>query len=161
MRLLVGLTVRFLLTTVFLVACGASNRPLTRLLPSVAVQRSQMVGCYQLIDGSEYLPEGVPNSPVILLDSVPSSPDESPMMLSAEVLTADSVPRPAAILAVWRIDSTDANLIRLWLNNGFEGSGLTLRRSADTLVGHVRRFARFPRISLTHRALAVRVPCPQ
>jgi hypothetical protein len=147
-------------TIVFLVGCAASNRRLAHPALSVAAQVNQMAGCYQLIDGDRYLPEGVTASPVLLLDSVPSSLDESPMMLSAHVLTADSVSRPATALSGWRIDPTDANLIRLWLSDGFEQSGLTLRRNADTLVGHVRRFADFPKVSLTHRARAVRVPCP-
>ena len=81
------------------------------------------------------------------------------MLMLAEVLTADSI-APATTLSVWSIDATDANLIRVWLSNGVERSGLTLRRTADTLAGSVRRFANFPKVHLTHRARAVRVRCP-
>ena len=80
------------------------------------------------------------------------------MIMLAQILTADSI-EPAARLSYWRIDSTDANLIHLLLSNGFEQSGLTLRRTADTLAGNVRRFANFPKVSLTHRARAIRVRC--
>src|SRR4051812_8355886 len=160
MRLLVGIRIGVLPTIVMLVGCGASNRRLARPALSVAVQVSQTAGCYRLIDGARHLPEGFPASPVLLLDSMPSSPDDSRMTLSARVLTTDSVPTLATTPSVWGIDSTDANPIHLWLSNGFETSGLSLRRSADTLVGNVRRFADFPKVSLIHRARAVRVPCP-
>ena len=161
MRLLVGLTIRFLPTTVLLVACGASHRPLTRQSPSVAVQVNQMAGCYLLVEGGRHLPEGFPPSPVILLDSVPAYPDESPMLMTAQVLTPDSAGRPVATFAGWTMDATHSNLIHLWVYNDFEGSGLTLTRSADTLAGNVRRFVDFPKVSLTHRARAVRVRCPK
>lgn len=159
MRPLVGLTILFLPTSAFLAGCGASTRPLARQSLSLAVHVTQVAGCYQLIDGDRHLPAGIPPSPVILLDSVPLYPDESPIIMLAQVLTADSI-APAATLSVWRIDSTDANLIQLWLSNGFERSGLTLRRTADTLAGDVRRFANFPKVSLTHGARAIRVRCP-
>ena len=148
-------------TVIFLIGCGTINRPLARPSPSVAVQVGQTAGCYQLIDGGRHLPDGFPASPVILLDSVRSFPDESPMIMLAQVLTVDSVARPATTLASWRIDSTDADLIHVWLSNGYERSGLTLRRTADTLAGNVRRFADFPKVFLTHQARAVRVPCPK
>jgi hypothetical protein len=120
-----------------------------------------MGGCYQLVDGDRHLPTGIPPSPVILLDSVPLYPDESPMIMLAQVLTADSIAWPATTLSSWNIDATDANVIHLRLSNGFERYGLTLRRTADTLAGSVRRFADFPRVYLTHRARAIRVRCPE
>ena len=159
MRLPVGLRIRFLPTIVFLVGCGASNRRLARQSLSVAEQVKQMAGCYLLVEGGRHLPEGFPPSPVILLDSVPAYPDESPMLMTAQVLTPDSAGRPVATFAGWTMDATHSNLIHLWVYNDFEGSGLTLTRSADTLAGNVRRFVDFPKVSLTHRARAVRVRC--
>src|SRR5437868_12095392 len=120
MRLPVGLRIRFLPTTVLLVACGASHRSLTRQSPSVAVQVNQMAGCYLLVEGGRHLPEGFPASLVILLDSVPSYPDESPMIMTAQLLTPDSVARPATTASGWSIDATHSNLIHIWLSNGFE-----------------------------------------
>ena len=81
------------------------------------------------------------------------------MLMLAEVLTADSI-APATTVSAWRIESTDANLIHVWVSNGVERSGLTLRRTADTLAGSVRRFANFPKVFLPHRARAIRVRCP-
>src|SRR4051812_22261688 len=97
MRLPVGLRIRFLPTIVLLAGCGASNRRLARQSLSVAEQVKQMAGCYRLIDGDRHLPEGFPPSPVILLDSVPAHPDESPMLMTAQVLTPDSAGRPVAL----------------------------------------------------------------
>jgi hypothetical protein len=161
MRPLIPLT-GFLATSVLLVGCAASNHPLARQSPSVALQVTQMAGCYQLVDGGSHLPEGFPESPVILLDSIPAFPDKSPMIMFASVLTADSVAPPATTLSVWvRIDPPDVNLIHIWLSNGSERSGLTLRRTADTLAGSVRRVADFPKVFLSHRARAIRVRCPE
>jgi hypothetical protein len=120
-----------------------------------------MAGCYQLVDGGSHLPDGFPESPVILLDSIPAFPDES-LMMFASVLTADSVAPPASTLSAWvRIDPPDVNLIHIWLSNGSERSGLTLRRTADTLAGSVRRVADFPKLFLSHPARAIRVRCPE
>jgi hypothetical protein len=125
------------------------------------VQVTQTAGCYQLVEGAERLPEDLPASPVILLDSIPAYPDEAPMPMFARVLTADSFARSAMTLSVWSIDATDATLIHLWLSDGLARYGLTLRRTADTLAGNVRRFADFPKVFLPHRARAIRVRCPQ
>jgi len=159
MRRLILLT-RFLATSVLLVGCAVSNHPLARQSPSVAVQVTQVAGCYQLVDGGSHLPEGFPESPVILLDSIPTFPDDSPMIMFASLLTADSVAPAATTLSAWvRIDPPDVSLIHLWLSNGSETSALTLRRTADTLAGSVRRVADFPKIFLSHRARAIRVHC--
>ena len=161
MRALLGRVILFLPASAFIAACGASTRPLARQSLSVDVHATQMGGCYQLVEGGGHLPAGTPPSPVILLDSVPLNPGESPRIMLAQVLTADSIAWPATTLSRWSIDATDANLIHLWLRNGFERSGLTLRRTADTLDGSVRRFADFPKVYLTHRVRAIRVRCPE
>jgi hypothetical protein len=163
MRPLIPLT-DFLATSVLLVGCAASNHPLARQSPSVALQVRQIAGCHQLVDGDRHLPEGFPASPVILLDSTRADPDESSTMMFAWVLPANSTARPPTTLSVWRVDPADANLIHLWLSDDVKRSGLTrltLRRTADTLAGTVRGVADFPRFSLTHPARAIRVRCPE
>jgi hypothetical protein len=135
----------------FLTGCRLSTPPLERESLSANVHGSLTGNCYQLVDGGEHLPTGFSPSLVILLDSVPV----------AQVLTADSIAWPATMLSSWSTDAKDGNLIHVWLSNGFERTGLALRRTADTLVGSVRRFADFPRVYLSHRARAIRVRCPE
>lgn len=96
---------------------------------------------------------------MIALENATRLSGDSSGRLMARVITADSAALSATRVSGWGIDSADTDLIHLWFGNGYVGSRFTLRRTADTLSGHARRFHDFETLSLTHRARAIRTAC--
>jgi hypothetical protein len=120
-------------------------------------------GCWQFDKGEQFVVDRVPAGSVVQLDSAVDdrlSSSEKAFEYRVRVLPFDSANQRSSRLSGWAVDSTDEQLILLWIGDGFTGASFRLRLRDARLTGTLRGYADVPSFSFRHSVGAHRVACP-